>query len=159
MHFSLLVSTILVTFGASNDLKSHVHFDVTNKSTPHEIATNGCHDSVLSCYRLALPLIELAMNKRYGYSLDHWQYNPSCECSLPKQTSLHFIQFFHIPKTGGTAFNYLLHDYVGCPIPEGTRPCEVSVTAVSINVLSHTQLRFIFYLIDVLYIYHLLLLL
>ena len=129
---SLIITANKSSKNDSNDnhLKTNINFYINNDSIPSELAKEGCINGVISCYNLALPLIELKMNKLYNYSLNHWRYNPYCNCNMPSQDILPFIQFFHIPKTSGTAFNYILHDYVGCPIANDSYPCEVSISTV-----------------------------
>jgi hypothetical protein len=96
-----------------------------------EVARRSCSGTVPSCYRIARPAIELAMHDMYQTPLSDWKYSDSCKSWMPHQEELSFVQHMHIPKTGGTAFNYFLHDYCGCPIPEDTTPCTVSIVSVS----------------------------
>jgi len=125
-----------------------VSFRFNELSDPIIVARNGCMGAVPSCTRVSTPAIELAMHRMYNRPLDNWLYSDSCGSLMPPQEELPFIQHFHIPKTGGTAFNFLLHDYAGCPLPEHQTPCQVAITSVNTCVVAQYSLCML-YMYDV----------
>lgn len=146
-YFICSVMILLLTqYMVHAEVAISFQFDALSNAT--EVAQRGCEGAVPSCERLARPAIEMSMHVMYDYPLSQWKHSNSCRSIMPNQQELPFIQHFHIPKTGGTAFNFILHDYAGCPIPEGMMPCEVSITSVS--TYSYIKISVVFILFDVL---------
>lgn len=97
--------------------------DFSESSDSRWKAEEVCLDSRNACIRYVFPVLELDKSMSRGVKLENWRESRFCNCAMPSQEKLGYLQYFHIPKCG-TSINWFLRDYFGnCEEDESSDPC------------------------------------
>ena len=82
-------------------------------------------------HSICISVLELDKSMSRGVKLENWRESRFCNCAMPSQEKLGYLQYFHIPKCG-TSINWFLRDYFGnCEEDESSDPCPRWLSNVS----------------------------